>query len=153
MNNKLITNFKKLHEQLIGLVDNVPIKDRDKIIFDKWSLKDILVHLIAWNDLDTSRITSLQKGETFEWVDDWDEFNKIELTKRQTLAWEEIYKDFVDSGVKLASAYQALDEKLWNKRFGPKNSITATKDLKGMIEHYEKDHIPQLEAFLLTLKS
>jgi hypothetical protein len=141
---QLIAKFQQLHEKLVSLVNQIPPGNREKIMFDKWSLKDVLAHLAAWNELDASRIEALQKGKVYEWIDDWNSFNKVEVEKRQGLNWENIYKEFVNSGKKMVNAYSALDEKLWDKEFGRNNRISATRDLKGMISHQE-DHIRELE--------
>lgn len=144
---QLIAKFKDLHKELIGLVDQVPSGDREKVLFDRWSLKDSLAHLIAWNNLDAKRMIELNEGKLFEWIEDWDEFNEIEVSKRKNLNWDEIYKDFVDSGERLVSAYQLLEDEMWDKKFGPENNITAAKDLQGMIDH-EEEHINELKNYL-----
>lgn len=117
-------------------------------MFGRWSLKKVLVHLIAWNELDARRIETLKNGETFDWVYDWDKFNETEISKRKNLTWEEIYKNFVNSGFKLLDSYKSLPDKMWNKKFDPSGCITAVEDLKGMIGHYENEHIFQLKKVI-----
>lgn len=147
-NLKLLEKFKKIHQEYLELVDRFPTDRRKEVLFDKWSLKEVLSHMIAWNELDALRIETLKSGQAFDWVYDLDEFNEVEIKTRKDLSWEEIYNSFVESGFRLIKAYKSLPNKMWNMEFGPDNSITAAKDLRGMVEHYGEEHIPQLKKVM-----
>lgn len=142
------TKFKELHKGLIDLVNNFSPEDREKILFDKWSLKDILAHVIGWNDLNTEHVIAVSQGTEPEWVADVDKYNDEQVNKRKGISWDEVYGEFVKSGERLAQTFQDLPEEVWDKKCGYEKRYTPRAYLEHMIEHYEKEHIPQLKSYL-----
>lgn len=97
-NQQLIDKFKALHQQYNDLVNEFPIENREKVLFDKWSLKDILAHVTGWNDLNAAHAVDVSQGIEPEWVADVDKYNDEQVSKRKDLSWDEVYNEFIKSG-------------------------------------------------------
>lgn len=148
-NQQLINKFMELHQQYMDLVNKFPVEDREKVLFDKWSLKDVLAHVIGWNDLNTEHVIDVAQGTEPEWVADVDKYNDQQVNKRKSFSWEKVYDEFVQSGERLADTFQELPGEIWDKKCGYEKRYTPRAYLEHMIEHYEKEHIPQLEGYLI----
>src|SRR3989344_2038820 len=147
-NKHLIDKFKKLHNELIILVDTFPENERGEILFDKWSIKDVLIHIAAWNKNDISRfrLAMLDGDPSLTWIDDLDEFNVIAIKEAKDSSWENVYQDFVSSGNELTEIAEKLPDLKWEVTIDPEHKMTLLKDFLYTIEHYEDEHIPQLKA-------
>lgn len=110
-NQDLIDKFQKLHQQLVGLVNQVPANLREQVLFDKWSLKDILAHISAWNLLTTDRVKGTRRGELFPWVEDedLDKFNQEEILKRRNLGWNKIHGELIKATEEMINMYKNLE--------------------------------------------
>jgi len=147
---KLIERFNNLHQELIDLVSKVPIKDREIVVFDKWSLKDVLIHITAWNENDISRFnTIMEDGDpVVTWIDDLDKFNEEVVTQTRSLPWETVFNNFVESGNNLVEVARQFPSQKWSVTVDPKKEMSIEDDFGYSIEHYEKEHIPQIKSFL-----
>ena len=147
-----INEFKTLHQKLLSLINQSP-KDRiNDILFDKWSLHDVLVHLTAWNNINLFHTECIRDRKPFAWIADVDAFNHKEVTKHKNIPFEKIYQEFNQSGEKLIELFENLPDTTWKKK-AISHEATPERFLDCVIDHYKNEHIPQIENVLKTLHS
>jgi len=146
-----IEAFKKLHEEFIRLVDRFPVNRRKEILFDKWNLQDVLIHLTAWNKRDALGFQLAFKDkipiDLFIPDEDLDKFNAKVIAQAKNLTWDVIYNNFVKSGYELIESAKRLPVSKWTTTVDGAKKIPLTKDFEYSIEHYRDEHIPQLRNF------
>ena len=150
---KLVQQFRNLHKELIGYVSQVGLDDRERVLFDRWSLKDVLAHITAWNKIDASGFQQAIEGQQHLSIfipdDEMDEFNARAVEQARILPWGQVYDEFVKSGEELANAAMQLSAPNWDTTTtDPKREVTLRKDFGWSIEHYRDEHIPQLRNFI-----
>jgi hypothetical protein len=137
------------------VVNQYPPEVREQLLFDQWSLKDILAHFSGWNWLTIRDLARLKSGETIdEWIhtdEQLNEFNRIEVEQRKNRPWDEIYTEFVDSCDQLLLAYKGLSAVQWEAQFGPDADSTPKRSLLIDIEHMGDIHLPELKNVIAEI--
>ena len=146
-----IKTFSKLHEEFIRLVDRFPVNKRKEILFDKWNLQDVLIHLTAWNKRDALGFQLAFQDKTpidlFIPDEGLDKFNANVIAQSKNLTWDIIYDNFVKSGYELIESAKRLPVNKWSATVDAKKNISLKRDFEYSIEHYRDEHIPQLKNF------
>lgn len=142
--NPQIKELQNLRQQLIDTTSRFSEKKRLSLLFDKWSLKDVLAHLSGWDALTVELIEKFKIDEPPTWIDKINIFNQNSLDQRKSLTWEEIYKEFVSVSQKNIDQYLSIDNQLWNKKIWQNKSYTPSKFLKIDIDHYQ-EHLDEIK--------
>lgn len=145
---ELISKLDVATSRLQSVVDLFPPDKREDVLFDQWSLKDILAHFSGWNLLTVKELTMLQNGTKVDkWtgVQETEEFNNQSVTERKSYTWDEVYKEFVDSQKMLLQKYKELTRENWNSQFGPSEKDTPIRSIKVDIKHIGLDHLARIE--------
>jgi len=143
-----LNKFVEIEEKLEGLIESYPAEKREEILFDKWSLKDVVAHLNHWMIHDIDCLENLLRGDEPFWEPDVEEFNQRGVEERKNRPWDELYSEFIGLIKQLASLYKNLPEDLQNKRFWKDKTETPLTFLREDINHWEAGHIPFLESNL-----
>lgn len=152
MKSKLITDLKVARKNLISLVDRFPNNKREKILFDKWSLKDILVHLTGWANHQIETLIKLKAGKKVVIQNNLkDSINENLVFTKGNLSWKVVYNDFLETSNELISHYQNLPRNLWDKKIWEEKETTPRKYIEIEINHYKETHGPQIEKYLQQL--
>lgn len=144
---KQIAELSKLRNELVAVVNNYPQAQREMVIFDKWSLKDVLAHLAGWDEIAISAINTLIKGQTSEWGLSVDAQNKESVQLRQTKIWPEVYTEFVTKSQELIETYSKLSDDLWDQPLYCGKKFSPLKFLKTDIRHYS-EHLDKVKRLL-----
>ncbi len=145
---ELLQKFKYVKQQVKDLIDQFPENKREEILFDKWSLKDVVAHLNHWMVHDIDCLENLLKGEEPYWEPDVEEFNTKGVNARKDKSWDELYVEFTGLIEKLTKLYENLPEELQNKKIWKDKDETPLKFLEEDIHHWEGEHIPALEKVI-----
>lgn len=140
--------FKNISEELESLILKFPDEKREEIIFDKWSLKNVVSHLNHWMIHDIDCLTSLLNGQIPFWEPDVEVFNARGVDQRKNLSWDEIFSEFVELKCKLIDVFEKVDEKMVNIKIWPDKNETAIKILDDDIYHFRYEHVTQLTDYL-----
>jgi len=144
----LIEELKNSRLSLIRAVDNFPKHRREEILFNKWSLKDVMAHVSGWDIATIDLLKKIKKGKTPEWIGSIYEFNKRSVEKRKKWNWQKVYKEFVRVGKEIIEEYGNVPEELWEKKVWKNRSFTPKKFIKIDIRHYRDEHLPQIMRFV-----
>lgn len=150
----LINQLELAISNLQSVIDKFPSDKRDEVLFDQWSLKDILAHFSGWNLLTISELTLLHNGfKTDSWIagEETDEFNEQSVNERKSRLWDEIYSEFYNTQSLLLLKYKELSEEDWNSQFGPSEEDTPVSSIETDIKHIGHDHLVEIEAILIKL--
>ena len=145
----LVAELEKAIARLTKTVDCFPKGKRELILFDKWSLKDILVHLTGWAKYQTKTLKEIQKGKSAETLPNLKSLiNEDFVDERKNLSWERVYQDFSTATQKLVNEYRRLPEKFWQKKVYQDKATTVADFIQIEINHYQKTHGPQIAKAL-----
>ena len=139
-----IKEFEKVRKEVGGVIKVFPEVSRDKILFDRWSLKDIVEHLSNWMVHDIECLDSLESGVEPHWEPSFDEFNKRGVEERSVWTWEEVVEEYEKLNKDLIETYKSLRQDLWNKPIWKGYGLTARKFFQNDIEH-QREHLKDLE--------
>lgn len=140
----LIGDFKRARLALIQVLKNFPEDRRNEILFDRWSLKDLLAHMSGWMIAATNNVKFLKKGNIPPWVESINDFNKNNVEKRKNWDWDQVYQELVKTSRKFIEKYEGLPKELWQKKYWPKRSFTPKKILEIEVKHWRDTHLPQI---------
>ncbi len=148
-------NHKRLFEVLSRLNNNQMVEE---IILGKWTVKDILAHISAWNIEILKAINNILNDEKPWFVDEEElneaEFNKRETQKRKSWPLEEIVEEWQNTFEKLIIRIDNLSNSEWEHKtdFVWKNTTipVSIESLLGYTykgEGHEGGHAKQIESF------
>lgn len=145
---ELLQEFKRLYKETKGVIDAFPRKKRKEVLFDRWSLKDVVAHLNHWAEHDLACLKALKKDKEPFWAPDVDEYNNKGVQARKEKNWKDIYGEFNLLLGKVINEYETLPKDLWNRRFWKNREFTPLKFLKIDVDHYKNEHLPQLRKYI-----
>ena len=130
--NDQVQQFKDLREKLIEIIDLFNERKTSVLLFDKWSIKDVIAHLSGWNNYHLECLRSLKSGQTTPDRKTIGEFNDDSVAARSELNWFQTYNEFVKSSSDLYREYQTVGIS------DPAIEKMVKIDLKHYQEHLEK---------------
>jgi len=139
--NPLLEEFKKIREEFIQVVDKFPKEKRERLLFDQWNLKQVLIHMARWDNCLSDNVEFLLKGKE-------DDFNASSQELCKDWDWEKTYSEFLKGGERLIKTYEALAENHWTKKFWKDKNSTPEKFLKIVTKHYSEEHLPMVRKIL-----
>lgn len=140
----LIADFQKSSKLFQQTIDNFPVEKKEIILFDKWSLKDIIAHIVGWHKLFLMNLVNLSIGKVPQ---DWgkiDDFNQKNVASNKSSSFQSVYQELIDIDQQLISQLKTLSPSEWQKKFWPNRIYTPKKILEIEIKHYQKTHLPQI---------
>ncbi len=139
-----INKFKRLREDMLILISKYPPSKRGKVLFGKWSLKDVLAHLNTWMVHDIDCLKSLKEGREPYWEPDVDDFNKRGVEQRKGLSWDDVFIEFGNLSDNLTRLYEALPSDLWKKEVWKGSNQTGERFLRENIDHWQNEHLAEM---------
>jgi uncharacterized damage-inducible protein DinB len=154
--------FNDNHKKLVEVLNRLKKTQMDEdIILGKWTVKDIIAHISAWNLEITKAINSILNDEKPWFVDEEElnetEFNKRETQKRKSWSLEKIMEEWQNSFEKLVRRIENLSSSEWEHQadFVWKNTTipVSIESLLGYTykgEGHEGGHAKQIEEHFKT---
>jgi hypothetical protein len=140
-----VHELQKIRTDLIALAYQIPPEMREALIFDEWTVKDILAHISGWDSYTIGALAAFFEGETPDWGGEVDEFNRQSVEERKNLSWEEVLAEFEETGHRVIKSYSQVPESVWNQPMWPDQDTTPHKSIQDDIYHYGVEHLPQLQ--------
>src|SRR6185369_11242336 len=147
-------NLDGLAKFFITLINQFPEGKEKEINFDKWSLQDMLSHLIGWNILTITDLKLLAEGKA-EQISPWmpeeaiDDFNATEVELRKERYFADVKAELATSFDDLVTAYTSLNSDQWGSQLGP-NPARPIDAIQVDIEHVQK-HMTEILDFYKKL--
>lgn len=109
---ELIESWRRARKLFFDSVEG--LSEEDASVADSmgsWSVKDVVAHLIFWDEELLRSIEALLKGDRPAFLDeDWDSLNARAVEKRVDQSLEEMLRDLRVSGRKVKGVMARLDE-------------------------------------------
>lgn len=149
---KLIKEFEEAKQDLIKIINSFPEEKREKTLFDKWSLKNLLSHLTGWGNYQISTLKQFKRGaEPIVPKSLKSSINDVFVSKRSPWSWNKVYDEFLRISQDLIDEYRGLPGKLWKKEIWKNKKTTPQEFIKIEINHYRKTHGHQIKRILKSL--
>lgn len=145
---KLLGEFVKVSEELDNLIQKFPPERREEIIFDKWSLKNVVSHLNHWMVHNINCLECLIRSKIPYWQPDIDEYNQQGIETRKDWSWEKVYLEFTDLKEKQILSYENLPREFQEKKFWEDRKYTPAIFLDQDITHWRDEHIISLNKII-----
>lgn len=136
MKQEILDNLKNARKQLLDIVEDVP---KDLRVTTKWSVKDVVSHIIGWDFHTVRAVRECLKGERPFYFDlNWDVLNEEEVQKRKTLSLKEVLDELKQSHKALLDLVLEVPEERLTEFHGhrwKRYKITPESMLKAAIDH------------------
>jgi cobalamin-dependent methionine synthase I len=145
---EMIAAMKRSRGELLRLIEPLEQTDFDlEKTFNKWSLRDVLVHMIGWEEIATERIAILKIGGIPEAIDgnDADQWNARFVADSPLRGKEEILDEMLRVREALVGELEGLSE----DAFLRKDKIPAAKKwLPYFTYAHEEEHSERIRQWL-----
>lgn len=148
MTQELIQKYKEARADFIRAITQFPTEKREEVLFGEWSLKQLFTHLNGWDLFLTKAIKNLKADSKEIFPDTAEGLNETTLSNHKNSNWDDIYKEFEDSGMNLFKELENLSEEDWSKALWSNNGM-STKDFLGILTgHINDEHLPLVKKFI-----
>ncbi len=148
-----ISTFIEVRRELIEEIDRFPASKVDSVLFGEWSLKDVLAHLIGWDEYFARIVGLLKSGEDIPYWGSISSFNEASVNARRDLSWQEVYEEFIAVGEEFVRTYSQIPDNLQETRFWKNRNYSPSRILGVNIHHYAKSHLPEIKKKLVQLQN
>lgn len=139
-----LNDFINARYLLIKAVDSFPVEAREEVLFGKWSLKQVLIHISRWDLILSENVVFLRSDKTPPFYGKVDDVNKESVAFGKDWSWSKAYDEFIKSGERAIEEYKQLPTELWERKFWADRSMTPVKLLGIQTKHYEHEHLPEI---------
>lgn len=147
---QLINEFKKVRQEFIILIDQIPKRERDTLYIGEWTLKDLLSHFIGWANFQTKLVNDLIRGNEPANISNVQKYNESSVQVGKNWHWDKTYREFLKAGERLISSYLFIPKELWQKPIWKNKKTTPAKLIKIETGHYQGEHLTQIKSLLHT---
>lgn len=128
----------KVRQELIDTANQFPSIKREEVLFDKWTLKDILAHLSGWAIFTSDCIKKFKTKSLPFWNIKINDFNQQSVNNRQRLSWQQTLDEFIKVSQTNIDEYKSLESDISDKKIWPNKSYTPSKFFEIDVNHYQK---------------
>lgn len=143
-----ISRLQHAQQTFLETVEKFPQDRREEILFGRWSLKNVLAHMAAWNLYTIQCLEDLQAGKEPPFNLRVNQFNSQEIKRRKSWGFEKVLEELKSSSEALTASYRRLPTELWDQKFWAQRKWTPRKFLAVDIKHYQKDHLFEIQEKL-----
>lgn len=147
-----LKTYKDARMEFLAAIQDFPEDKRAERLFSDWSLRDILVHITAWEGYTIDVLDDVVAGNEPYYVEDSEEFNQNAVEEGKNIAWDDAHLDLLETGSIFIESYELLDESLWDAQIWDKDECTLRDMITTNTEHYII-HKKDIELVLVNLKS
>ena len=109
---KLCENLSSIEEEFIQVIDSFNTKVRvQKIAEGSWSTKDVLAHIVGWEDEVLKQFQAFLVNPNVDDTYDIDSFNESSVSSRKNKTWNEIIEELKSTQEELSSFISTLSQK------------------------------------------
>lgn len=156
---KIIVEFSNVRQQLLVIVDNVPVEHHSTVFLGTWSLLDLMAHLVGWDNSNLQAAREILAGQLpgvySQWDSDWQTYN-AELVRRFKIDdFDTLRANLESSHQELISFLSAIPAEDFSKDRGLRDGhykVTVAQMIKYEI-YDEQRHARQVSAFLESVVS
>jgi uncharacterized damage-inducible protein DinB len=149
---RLVKKLKEERRKLLQAAQALSPSQRETpFLGGKWSAKDVLAHIAAWDREQLKGVQQLLRGERPGFLDfDWDEFNARAVAARHGASFEAIVKETEQTLDEFIATLESIPEEEFAKLRGlrwKRWEVTLEWVVSGTYTH-DAEHRQQLKEFL-----
>lgn len=141
-----MTELKRARDELFSAVESFPADKRPDVLFDKWSLKEILSHINGWNLLRIMELNLLLQNKPIDKIADFDACNLMFVKERTGKSWDYVYSELITSSNALVGAYSKLPEKVFTSKIWNDSRKTVLDWLRIDLDHWA-EHLKEIKKY------
>ena len=131
-----LKTYKDARMEFLTVIQDFPADKRAERLFSDWSLRDILVHISAWEGYTVDVLDDVVAGNEPYYVEDSEEFNQNAVEEGKNTSWDDAQLDLLETGSIFIESYESMDDSLWDSQIWDKDKITLRDMLVTNTEHY-----------------
>ena len=155
---RTIANLIETRQNILAEASRLSDAERDQIFLGIWSIKDLLAHLIGWDETNLEAAKSVLNGKLpsfYEYRDhDWQTYNAMLVKKYKRDDFNELVTALEQSQKKFVDFLQMIPPEQFNKDFGVRfrgYKVTVQRLLEAELED-EQTHLQQIVTFIQELR-
>lgn len=151
---EMVEEFKSFISYVLSLDDLTEEYWNSPIAEGKWTLKDVITHIMLWDKFFYEEgIEKIKENQplTVRHVN-FNEFNAKAIEYSKLHPKKTILEQFVEYRMKIINDISGLDEMEYTREYtdGDKKKFSIRKYLRGFIPH-DKHHKKQIERFIKSI--
>ena len=156
--NEYIAALTTARQELLAAADAVPPEAYDTPCIGVWSIKDLLAHLIGWDETNRNAVQEILRGERpafFQYYDkDWQTYNASLVRRHRREPLSALLADLEASHQRLLDDLQSLSARqvLEGKSPPEKGRPVTIRRLLRAEAADERKHAAQVQAFVARLR-
>lgn len=155
---QILSNLFETRQSILTEASELSETEQDQVFLGIWSVKDLLAHLIGWDETNLLATKSILEGQLpsfYEHRDrDWQTYNAILVKKHKKDSFQELLTAVKDSQEKLIEFLQTIPAENFNKDFGVRfrgYKVTMQRLLEAEWKD-EQTHLQQIVDFFKESK-
>lgn len=148
----LLTKLSDARQRLLDKVSSLSPAQQGRIYLGEWSVRDLLAHLIGWDNTYVAAVQDLMAGELPSFYsaydEDWKSYNYNLVQEYSTEDWAELLAAIRESHAKLMSLLESVPDDDFIHDWGVRYDgtiVTIARLLKAEIKD-EHEHLNQLRS-------
>jgi hypothetical protein len=147
----MVSKYKQEFKNLAQLLEKFPKDKIEEVLFDKWSLKELIGHLNGWTIFFTKILNYFKEGKEAPRWGSLKEFNQKSVADRKQKSWKTVHKELLEGDKKLLETYESIPKALQKEKIWENKTQTPTKLLEINAHHYKK-HAETIKRVLKKLE-
>lgn len=150
---QLLSALVETRQNLLTEVSKLSEAEQVQVFLGIWSVKDLLAHMIGWDETNLRAIKSVRKGKLpafYKYYDhDWRTYNAMLVKKYKRGSFQDLLAAVTNSQAKLIAFLQTIPPENFHKDFGVRfrrYKVTIQRLLEGDRED-DEIHLRQITDF------
>lgn len=151
---KVLADLVETRQNILTEVSKLSELELNQVFLGIWSVKDLLAHLIGWDETNLHAVKSVLEGQLpsfYEHRDrDWQAYNAILVKKYKKDSFQELLATVKASQEKLVELLQTIPPEEFNKDFGVRfrgYKVTVQRLLEAEREDEQTHHQQVIDFF------
>ena len=154
----ILSTLVETRQNILAEMSKLSEPQQDQVFLGVWSVKDLLAHLIGWDDTNREAVKSILAGQVpsfYEHRDhDWQTYNAMLVRKHKRGSFQELLTMAKASQKRLIEFLQTIPPENFNKDFGVRfRGYKVT--IQRLLEAERKDeqvHLEEISDFFKISK-
>jgi hypothetical protein len=142
---RLIQQLDRAREEMQALLTGV---DRGQEFYPGWAIKQVLAHILAWEDVTTAALDAHARGEEpapLE-VQDIHAYNAQAVAEREALSYDRVVAEWELAREQLKAAINGLAaERFREPLLYPWGGSGTVTQIVGIMAHHEEEHVQEMQ--------
>jgi hypothetical protein len=155
---QILSNLIGTRQNILAEVLELPKIEQDQVFLGIWSVKELLAHLIGWDETNLHAVKSVVEGQLPAFYAhrdrDWQTYNAMLVKKHKRDSFQKLLGAVKGSQKKLIEFLQAVPPEYFNKDFGVRfrgYKVTIQRLLEAEWKD-EQAHLQQITEFFRQTK-